>query len=191
MRELLSRKLNHMQPGLAPASHRSSISNGASRRITSKQLQQNARPEQRFYTSARIRSKQHRCRCLGPPNAARANILIIARAGPPSLRCRAVVRAAWSGLLLWWQDGAAFLSTRCSWMAAIGRDDSSHMRPHRTVQPPPRTRGLQRRSPSHRFANGFSHGLRRVDAHSLCRLCRYTAACVNSIFSWVPEAIRQ
>jgi hypothetical protein len=56
MRELLSRKLNHMQPGLAPASHRSSISNGASRCITSKQLQQNARPEQRVYTSTRIRS---------------------------------------------------------------------------------------------------------------------------------------
>lgn len=44
------------------------------------------------------------------------------------------------------QDAQPLLSTRSSWLAAIGRADSSRMRPHRTVQPPPLTRGLQRRS---------------------------------------------
>jgi hypothetical protein len=33
--------------------------------------------------------------------------------------------------------GQLCLSTSSSWLAAIGCDDSSHMRPHRTVQPPP------------------------------------------------------
>jgi len=85
----------------------------------------------------------HPCELVSLPRSANccpsstASQPALARAASPSLRCRAVVRAAWSLLLLWWQDGAAFLSTRYSWLAAIGRDESSHMRPHRTVQPPP------------------------------------------------------
>ena len=89
------------------------------------------------------------------------------------------------------QDGQPLLSTRSSWLAAIGHDDSSHMRPHRTVQPPPLTRGLQRRStqPSS-FCKRLIASLTppRVHALSLSRLCRNTDACLKSIFSWTAEA---
>ena len=77
-----------------------------------------------------------------------------------------------------------------SWLPAIGPHDSSHMRLHRTVQPPPRTRGLQRRSPQPSFCQTpRSHPKRRVDAPSLGRLCRHTPARAKSIFSWMPEAV--
>ena len=92
----------------------------------------------------------------------------------PPLRCRDVMWCVQPGLCSSCSGGRMgqlFLSTRSSWLAAIGHDHSSHMRAHRTVQPPPLTRGLQRRStqPSSfckRLIAG--HRLRRACMHSRC-----------------------
>lgn len=70
-----------------------------------------------------------------------------------------------------------------SWLAAIGPHDSSHMRLHRTVQPPPRTRGLQRRSPqpSSFCQTPASHPKRRVDMHLRWAVCADTRLRARSL----------
>ena len=147
--------------------------------------------------------------CLGLIIAARAKqqqpaFGLPVRPTNPPLRCRDVRWCVQLGLCCSPAQGCSggrmgqlqslFLSTRSSWLAAIGHDDSSHMRAHRTVQPPPPTRGLQRRSPQpSSFCKRLIAGhrlRRRACMHSRCPVCadcRYTDACVKSIFSWMAE----
>jgi hypothetical protein len=61
-------ELNHMQLGLTPASHRWFM-------VVSPQAVAAERPSRAsFYTSTSCSSNHHRCLCLGPLNAARANV---------------------------------------------------------------------------------------------------------------------
>lgn len=122
-----------------------------------------------------------------------------ARAITPALRCRTsqqVERAVWSvrafALVAGWGSLDSFHSLhppRRGWrplavttrLTCVYTGESSHRLAHEacSVHRPGHRRFVKR--PARIQAP-------RVDAPSPCRACRYTAACVKSIFSRMPEA---